>query len=234
MLDEVLLLKSNPHYRIGDLIFRQGNRWLEDREEILKNKKYKNSFLYNYLSNLNDPLYDPYFDINNTIPRNVDNEDLLYSIINDNKPENIRDKTLYIHVRAGDIVQQDYGDLMSMWLMNQDSLIRKVAEVITNSSGINRISVITAFHFGDFKSRSKWIYDRESEILNKELLSNLISRLEKLKTTNILQKSSCNISSIDKHFFYLCHGLNVILDTSGMSQVAFRFRQSKLLIGAIR
>lgn len=225
MLDKVLVLKSNPHYRIGDLIFRQGYRWMSDREEILKDKKYKNSFLYDYLSNLQDPLHDPYFDINNTIPRNIDDEYLLHSIINKRKPNIISDSSLYIHVRAGDIVQQDYGELMSMWLMNQDSLIHKVAETITRSNKIKKICVVTAFHFGDFKSQSKWIYDHESELLNKELLSNLIIRLGKLKTTNILQSSNCNINSIDKHFLHLCHAENVILDTSGMSQVALNFRQ---------
>lgn len=226
MLDKVLVLKSNPHYRIGDIVFRQGYRWLEDREEILKNKKYKKSFLYDYLSNLDEPLHDPYFDIENTIPRNIDDKELLFSIIKNNKPKSISENTLYIHIRAGDIVQQDYGELMSMWLMNQNALIHRVADILTKSNEISKICIITAFHFGDFKSKSYWVYDLQSELLNKELLSNLINKLQRLKPTSILSSKECKFDSIDKHFFYLCHAKNVLLDNSGMSKVVQLFRNN--------
>lgn len=225
-LDKILLLKSNPNYRIGDLIFRQGYRWLSDRESILTDRKYQKSFLYNYLSNLEDPLFDPYFDVNNTIPRDIDHEDLLFQIIENSKPEKLQDDILYIHVRAGDIVQSEYGEIMSMWLMNQNKLIHKITDVIISQPVIRKISIVTALHFGDFKCRSKWIYSKESELLNKKLLLNLIERLNKLKPTNILSGESSEIKSIDKHFLYLCHAKNVILDTSGMSKVALRFRNS--------
>lgn len=226
MLNQVLVLKSNPYYRIGDLIFRQGYRWLSDREEILKDKIYKKTFLYDYLSKLDEPLHDPYFDINNSIPRNIDHEQLLYTIIKNRKPEKISDGTLYIHIRAGDIVQLDYGEIMSMWLMNQNKLIHHVADKLVSHSFIKRICIVTALHFGDFKSKSKWIYDQDSELLNKNLLSNLITKLNNLKPTNILSSQKCRLQSIDKHFLFLCHAPNVILDNSGMSKAALFYRQN--------
>jgi len=225
-IDKILILKSNPNYRIGDLIFRQGYRWLSDREIILNERRYKKSFLYNYLSQLQEPLFDPYFDINNTVPRDIDEENLLFQIITNSKPEKLQDDVLYVHVRAGDIVQSEYGEIMSMWLMNQNKLIHKITDAIISQPLIKKISIVTALHFGDFKSKSKWIYSKECELLNKKLLSNLIESLNKLKPTNILCGEGAEIKSIDKHFLYLCHAKNVILDTSGMSKVAFRFRNS--------
>ena len=49
-ISSIKILKQNKFYRIADLFYRDGNRWEHDRKEILKNPIYKNTILYDYLS----------------------------------------------------------------------------------------------------------------------------------------------------------------------------------------
>jgi len=49
LFNQIKIMKSNKHYRLGDLILCRGLRWQHDREIIFSDEQYNNSFLKDYL-----------------------------------------------------------------------------------------------------------------------------------------------------------------------------------------
>lgn len=98
---DIKILKSNPDYRLGDILLKRGYKWQDSMEKVLSNEKYRNTILYKHLKG----------------------EDLKDLISKSNYPKPEPDE-LVIHVRAGDVVVHD-------WFLKKDykSIISKFDKV---------------------------------------------------------------------------------------------------------
>ena len=54
LVENIVLLKSNKHYRFGDVIFKKGYYWKKSRDYIIDNDEFKNSILQTYLNSISD------------------------------------------------------------------------------------------------------------------------------------------------------------------------------------
>ena len=226
MIKKVKVLKSNPNYRIGDVILRQGYRWIDDSESILINPKFKGSILYEYLNSLDDPFFDPYYDASCTIPRGISNIDRLKSICLKKNIETNNDY-LYIHIRCGDIVQLETHIKKDFFLYNIDLLEDKINKIL-DSKYIKKVFFVTAMHFGDFKEKNLWRYSEQSVNENISLLNILFGRISKIIESDVLLKKSDSLQNIDHHFCSLVSAENVILDKGGFSEVVSMLRKFNL------
>ena len=115
MFDQIKIFKSNPHYRLGDLLFCKGARWLHDKEVILNNTEYEGSLLRLYLESKG--------------PLNKLNINGLKKCINSLKNRvNVNENTLYINMRLGDCVMHSYGKSVGLFLYFPDKLYSKIYE----------------------------------------------------------------------------------------------------------
>lgn len=228
MLDQIKLMKSNRHYRIGDVLLRQGFRWQEDRKQILKQKRYKDSLLFTYLSGLKDPLFDPFKNRNNTLPRGIEDIFWFLSLIEDFSfpTEN---NTLYVHLRAGDIVLNEKNQVSSIdswgikknnWLYNQQALIKEILK-----KRKSKISIVSSFHFGDFFEKKLWTFTEEAFYENQILFLNLFNHILQIQKFDIYPSQKNDIKNIDEHFILLCNARNVILDNGSFGSLVNLVRQ---------
>lgn len=216
-LKKIKLLKSNPNYRIGDVVLRQGYRWLRDSESILLNKKYFNTILFKYLNSLGNPLEDPFSDDSCTIPRGISDINSLKNICLEKKVETNKEN-LYIHIRSGDIVQMKHSLRQKFFLYDKDGLLDKIHSRIKFKK-FKKIYFVTAMHFGDFKEKNLWMYSESSVNENISLLNSLFNEVSKIIDCDVLCEEKNSLENIDHHFCSLVSADNVILDQGGFSQV---------------
>lgn len=226
MLNEIKLMKSNRHYRIGDILLRQGLRWIEDREAILTQKKYRNSFLYKYLIELDDPLSDPFYDSKNTLPRGIEDIFWLLNLTQELKP-NMESNNLFVHIRAGDIVLNEKNEISKFdswgiqkrnWLYNKDELYKNIYNILRSNPSLD-IQIISAFHFGDFYEKKRWSYSEEAYFENQILFLQLLNKILENYNLNIHPFKVNDIENIDDHFLLLCNADYAIIDNGSFGGV---------------
>ena len=216
MIEKIKILKSNCHYRIGDIVFRQGFRWVEDTESILLSSKYRKSILFKYLNCFDYPTLDPFKDIELTQPRGILDINLLRDCVNTD--HNPRDDTLYVTIRCGDIVQLPPEEKSNFWLFNKGSLISHIKNKLKNKQ-ISKVEFVCAMHFGDFKEKNLFSYSEKDVNENVNLLNNIFTNVKKIIDCDIFNNKSDEVENIDHHFSTLIKAKNVILDQGGFSNV---------------
>ena len=92
-MKDIKILRTNSIYRVTDIIFRKGIRWEQDRKSILTEPLYKNTILYDYLSQMNHE------EDLETFKRVVIHHQQKYELPSPN--------TLVVHLRLGDIMDDD-------------------------------------------------------------------------------------------------------------------------------
>lgn len=216
MIEKIKILKSNSHYRIGDIVFRQGLRWIEDTESILLSEKYRKSILFKYLNHFDYPSLDPFDNAEVSYPRGILDINLLRDCIN--KDCNPKKDTLYVTIRCGDIVQLPADQKSNFWLFNKGSLISLIKNKLKNKQ-INKIEFICAMHFGDFKEKNLFIYSEKDVDENINLLNNIFSSVKKIIDCDVFENKQDEVENIDHHFSTLVRAKNVILDQGGFSSI---------------
>lgn len=209
--------KHNKHYRIGDIILEQGYRYKHDRDIILTDPKYKNSFLYEYLTNIkNKSRVDIFGMYKNTITTS--------------------DKILYINIRLGDVVMLNtgeinhpdcYGKSKGTFLYNPDKLYNMVVDKTSNNQQIDKICLISALHFGDNEMYGIWKWSQSAEDENYKLLKPIVCKIKELTNlpVDIYESLDNDIKTIDYHFLTLCLAKHAITDNSFFGEVIRRVRQ---------
>lgn len=207
---EIRILKHNSVYRIGDLVFCRGIRWLDDRKAILSNPIYKGSILFKYLNTIN--IFD----------RNFINWNSLLNIVKEyNAP---KDEDLYIYIRCGDIAT-DNEFHKDCFIFNQNKLL----DLVSLNNGYKSISIIAAMHYGSNDKNNKYFFTEENYSTNILLLNNLFESLSQKFNfkINILKSDFDDINFIDDQFLKLIHCKNAIIDSGGFGELASILR-SKL------
>lgn len=147
---DVRVLKENKHYRFSDLFFRRGKRWRKDRDTILNDIKFKDSILRQYLEQ-------------KTEERDYKTlKEIIKYYISKNNLKCPSESELVIHLRCGDIfLKTDRYDVRRVNKQYRliNNLLKKQKKIFTNE--INKVSVVTAMHFGANELHQKYFYSEE-------------------------------------------------------------------------
>lgn len=207
LINKIQLLKSNKHYRFGDVIFHKGNFWKESTKFILENDQFKNSILRNYIEKCPN---------NNLNDKNPEFAKLLSNIIKNkmkekkyNLPVN---NELVIHLRLGDVVVKD------CFLKKN---YKKIIEEYIKKYNIYKVTFCTAFHYGDYTEKNLWIYDENKHQKNISELHNKLNNLNKIPNIYFDLISSKNS---DDDLIYMVNSKYFIQDEGGFSKLVSKIK----------
>lgn len=210
LFDQIKILKSNKHYRLGDLILCRGLRWQHDRKIILNNEQYEESFLRTYLESCSSS-------------EAIDTNALVKAVQKSIAKLNLQENTLYINIRLGDSVMEPFGEisgpktyglLNELFLYFPDKLLHAVRDKIHNNPHINNIQFVTALHFGDNEQNNTWRFSQEAVDENRRKMQIYFDFIEKKFNLpiSIIPAVENQIQHIDNQFLTLCTSKHVILD----------------------
>lgn len=210
LFDQIQIMKSNKHYRLGDLILCRGLRWQHDREIIFSNKEYENSFLKDYLES-------------RTQSEGIDSEALIECVHKHSNNLQLKDNTLYINIRLGDSVMEPfgkindkaaYGRVNQLFIFYPDKLIYEISHILTQNPKINHIQFVSALHFGDNEQNNTWRFSQEAVDENRRKMKIYFDFIEKKFKVpiSIIPAVENQIKHIDNQFLTLCTAKHVILD----------------------
>lgn len=207
LINKIQLLKSNKHYRFGDVILHKGKYWKESTKFILENDQFKNSILRNYIDKC------PNNNLNDTNPEFAK---LLSNIIKEkmkqkkyNLPIN---NELVIHLRLGDVVVKD-------WFLKKN--YKKIIEEYIKKYDIYKVTFCTAFHYGDYTEKNLWIYDENKHQKNISELYNKLNNLNKIPNIYFDLISSKNS---DDDLIYMVNSKYFIQDEGGFSKLVSKIK----------
>tara|TARA_B110000971_G_C19991266_1_gene492089 strand:+ start:425 stop:1651 length:1227 start_codon:yes stop_codon:yes gene_type:complete len=202
LINKIKLLKSNKHYRFGDVIMHSGHYWKESTKHILENKEFEDSILRHYIEACPDK------NLNNTNPEYAK---LLLNIVKKKIKENKyilpKNNELVIHLRLGDVVfnrrflQKNY---------------KKIIESYVKKHNVVKVTFCTAFHYGNYIERNLWIYDDDKHQKNISKLSKKLNSIMKIPNIYIDFISSKNP---DDDFIYMVNSKYFVKDFGGFSKL---------------
>lgn len=209
LIHKIQLLKSNQHYRFGDVIFHFGYYWKESTKFILEHNDFKNSILRNYIEKCSD---------NNLGSKNSEYVKLLSDIaqvkIKEKKYTLPEDDELVIHLRLGDVVVHN-------WFLKKN--YRNIIENYITKYNITKVTLCCAFHYGNFTEKNLWIYSDEKHQKNILLLSKVLINIMEIPNIYIDIISSKNP---DDDFIYMVNSKYFVKDVGGFSNIISQVQQN--------
>lgn len=248
LLQQITILESNQHYRVGDIINRMGiERSENSRVQILHQEQFKGSILRDYLNEISTdefkkiPLsktqsckkFHPFTGkfIDHSKEKNYK---LLGAIVKKQSGQYPwpSSRELCINLRAGDVLAANAkakGGLRgkgSLYLLKEnqeeDTLIRLIQKKLIKYKKINCITFVTAMHFGDHPWAKIFKYNKEKELENiklyDQLFSSIASSFPSIRLKLLDLNSFSGYRKIDYQICYLCGARHLILDTGGFSK----------------
>jgi len=248
LLQQITVLESNQHYRVGDIINRMGiERSENSRVQILHQEQFKGSILRDYLNEISTdefkkiPLsetesckkFHPFTGkfIN---PKKERNYKLLADIVRTKSNQYPRPSSieLCINLRSGDVLTtnaNEKGALRgkgSLYLLKEnqkeDTLIRLIQKKLIKYKKINCITFVTAMHFGDHPWAKIFKYNKEKELKNiklyDQLFSSIASSFPSIRLKLLDFNSFSGYRKIDYQICYLCSARHLIADAGGFSE----------------
>lgn len=229
VFDSIVVLKSNPVYRISDVFFRKGNRWEQDRNTILTNDEYKNSILRDYL--LNKKSEHDYISLRKIIDDHTERYNYPVPTTND----------LVVHIRTGDVFGTNYRPTLKpkKWSysnvkrvlqsrffdkeekkaqsfgMGTDAYDDFFEKVDVDSLNVSKIVVVSAMHFGANDINGKFFYEEVARERSLELLNNFKDKCDEKNIEVGLYSSE----DADKDLAYMCHSRYFVKGNSNMSDI---------------
>lgn len=146
--NELKVLKENKFYRFADLFFQAGMRWRSDRDTILGEDQYKNTILRKYLEQKKSEI--DYVTLKRVVTEHASLNK--YSVPTENE--------LVIHLRCGDIFDESdpyYRVVVQQDKMMSSNLFSKKFGAI-HYKHIDKVSVVTALHFGANELIQRFFY----------------------------------------------------------------------------
>jgi len=215
LVQDIVLLKSNKHYRFGDVIFKKGYYWKKSRDYIVNNDQFNNSILQTYLNSISDKS-DKSWNTNessNIVYKNL-NTIINNYILNEPTIQLPLPNELVIHLRTGDwaytpnFLNYDYTDLINKYIKTYN---------------ITKCTFCTAFHYGDYSEKNLWIYNEEIHNINVNKLTELFTKV--LDSCNITLNIQSNINP-DLDFIYILKADHFIGRDGGFSKIISILRQN--------
>ena len=201
LMSQIVVLKSNPHYRIGDVYYRKGYRFVDSTEQVASLVEFKGTILRQYIEEVND-IEQPDLQLLSQI---IDQAVVDYSYP---LPQ---DDELVIHMRAGDVVEHP-------WFFKKD-ISRKIERF---ADTVNICTFVICFAFQEFQERGLWLFSGSKLAKNKEVTKKVLSEVV-MKFPNLEFKVISN-SNIDKDFVYMIHSPFFLRDMGGFSDLVCAVR----------
>lgn len=196
---QIEILKENSIYRLSDLIQRKGVRWQQDRNRILEDPAYNGTVLYDYLTNMANE--DDWITLKAVVERHAKR----YLAPSDNE--------LVVHLRLGDIMAESEEFKSRSF---HKSLRVYGAFDIDLPNAIEKVTIVTALHFGANELNGKYFYSEQAHERSLEVI-------EALKAILLSRGLPLNIQSsskIDMDFCYLVGARYLVKSFSQMSELA--------------
>ena len=209
LISKIKTLANNSDYRIADIVYKKGVRWVHSAQQVLSHERYNDTILKNYLleNGINKP-----FDKN-----------LLKTIIQkhkDDKKMKIPDTNeLVVHLRMGDVVVND-------WFLRKPYL-QLINNMLKTNSNINKVTIVTCFAYQVWspeslhlrkiaKNANMWNFTEEKQQQNITKLTLLLNSLKNNLKINIDIVSN---EYIDEDICYCVNSKYFIEDVGGFSQL---------------
>ena len=204
---QLKVLEENKFYRFGDFIFKDGGgRWESDREVVKNNEEFKNTILCKYLMQINDDS-EPDFE-------------LLKKIVQEHTIEHKckipKENELVIHLRLGDIFQKSKYEKLRVKRLKKsvNRLFEKDNILNSNPSVIEKITIVTALHYGANETNGKHFFNKLSYNQNLSFLRNLEERINE-------RGFELNLVSNEKTDLDLCYMANSKYFVKGCSNFSY-------------
>ena len=216
MTSNIQVIKSNPFYRMGDIVFHKGwppnyNEWKFAQQNVVERDEFNGSILKEYISQVPSEFKT------DTKKRLSDEEigEKFTNIINKKIIENEYiipdDDELVIHLRVGDTSHHD-------WFLKKPYF--KLIKLMTNKYKINKISFVACFHFADVITDMKDHFFRfNNHVLsrNKHMLNNFFYSI--IKNFPDIEMKVISREDVDSDFVYMCKSKHFISDEGGFSKL---------------
>ena len=154
---QLKVLKENKFYRFSDLFSRKGMRWESDRKTILQNVEFEDTILRKYLEQ----------------KKHEEDYVTLKKIVADHtKLNNYKiptEKELVIHLRLGDTFTKEFFEFWKENIIKKSNSIFKKDSIIY-SDQIDKVTIVTALHFGANELIQSFFYTDESYAKNIDFL----------------------------------------------------------------
>ena len=197
-VNQIVVLKNNYDYSIGDIFANQGEGWEIRRDRVLTNSKYDGTILKNYLLKLIEMQKK-----DDTLKKDMG---LMYECVNkyisDHSLTTLEDDEIVIHCRLGDKVLIEEKRF-------QERHIDEIKMIISKNV-INKITLLTCFNYGHcpdeghyekYDLKYKFWYKEHVNNYNRKYMSNFIEKVQSTFGGDIQIISSEN-SDID-----FCYGI---------------------------
>jgi len=169
-------------YRIGDILFKGGERWLWSHNKVLRDEKYNGTILQNYLKSPKPKKNINILLLLKIIKQYVKRNTLIIPDINE----------LVLHLRLGDMIE--YKGILTK---NYVHLIRNKLQAFPT---INKITIVTAFAYGTWSDES--LHLRKKALLwecTQKTQTDNINRLSKVLQTLINTFNNIEINIVSNH-----------------------------------
>jgi len=223
IIEDINIYKSNRHYRLGDVILQRGLRWAHDRDVILNDSVYDDSFVKTYLRHYNCD--------HNTI----DDLALLKAVREHTGDIDTLDDYLYLSIRTGDVlmtpegkydIKKCHGIGYGSFLLNSNLLYEKL-ETIKTTTNIESVQLVTAMHFGDNEKHDTWRYNDEIVQKNKAHLLKILQYINEninLTITHNNNQHLTMIQQIDHDFLTMCTAKHIITEGTHFGELIMKIR----------
>lgn len=195
------ILKDNKVYRVGDLFNETGIRFEKDMQTILSEPEYQNTILYRYL----------------TCKKNVrDFASMKQAIVEfalQNSTKTPGENELVIHMRTGDIFEKIDAFDTNKVDVTLDFYNDFFSKYQFDLEMIDKITVVTALHFGSNELNGKYYYKEETVMKNIEFLKTFEQQVnDQGYDLNIVSNTST-----DNDMCYMCNSKHYVPSLSPFS-----------------
>lgn len=194
LIGKIVTIRSNPHYRIGDVFYAKGLRFQDSADHVLALPEFKGTILQTYLAR-NGGIYPQNLFLLNDVIREIT------AVRNYRVPE--PDETV-AHVRAGDAVELD-------WFLSED-LFQRMA-----SAEGKRLSIVICFQFAEFPKMNWWMFSEEKLAENITRFRTFLTRLIEARPDLAIDIRSS--PDIDSDLVYMIGATRFVRDKGGFSDL---------------
>jgi hypothetical protein len=201
LIAKVCLLRSNPHYRMSDVVYSKPYRYQDSAEKVLTLPEFEGSILKRYLLAVGGV---------DTVPNMAVLSELVDRVVAEKGYRLPEAGELVLHLRAGDVVQHD-------WFLSRD-----YAAEIERHGGAKQCTIVTCFAFQEFVERQWWMFTEEKLAANvarmRTLFADLLTRFPHIEFDVFSNRD------IDQDFVYMVNAPLFIPDGGGFSELAGNVR----------
>ena len=195
---DIKILKQNKVYRIADVVLRKGMRWQKDRHTILTNIIYRDTILYDYLTQM---MRENDFQ---TLKR------VVWEHIENKKNSIPAEDELVVHMRLGDIAERP--NRYRECLLTYDSFSKKIP---FEKIGVSSVTVVTALHFGANELTNEFFYSEVAKERSLKILKDVDQQLNAVGLNTRVQSSEYP----DEDFAYMAASTYFVKGKTSFSEI---------------